>query len=95
LVFDLVRRANVLMADGDGRSAAPLAAAVREITGAVGLELRAEGGDVPAEILGLARRRDEARAAKDWATADDLRGQIASAGYVVEDTPGGTVVRPA
>jgi cysteinyl-tRNA synthetase len=94
LVFDLVRRANALLAGGDIESAAPLAAAVAEITGALGLQLRTEGGEVPADILELARRRDEARSARDWATADTLRDQITAAGYVVEDTPGGTVVRP-
>src|SRR5918996_872673 len=94
LVFDLVRRANALLAGGDAEAAAPLAAAVRELTGALGLELETEGGDVPDEIQALARQRDEARAAKDWATADRLRDQITAAGYVVEDTPGGTVVRP-
>jgi cysteinyl-tRNA synthetase len=95
LVFDLVRRGNAHLADGDAGAAAPLAAAVREITGALGLELRAAAGDAPDEIRELARRRDQARAARDWATADALRAEITSAGYVVEDTPTGTVVRPA
>jgi cysteinyl-tRNA synthetase len=49
---------------------------------------------VPEAILELARQRDEARAAKDWARADALRAQITDAGYVVEDTPAGTEVRP-
>jgi cysteinyl-tRNA synthetase len=95
LVFDLVRRANALLGDGDAEAAAPLAAAVLEIAGAVGLELHAEEGEVPDEIRELARQRDEARAAKDWARADALRDQIVAAGYVVEDTPAGTEVRPA
>jgi cysteinyl-tRNA synthetase len=95
LVFDLVRRANPLLGGGDAEAAAPLAAAVREITSALGLELRAEGGKVPAAIREMARQRDEARAAKDWARADALREQMVAAGYVVEDTPAGTVVRPA
>ncbi|HYZ99745.1 MAG TPA: cysteine--tRNA ligase [Acidimicrobiales bacterium] len=94
-VFDLVRRANALLATGDHAAAAPLAAAVREITGALGLELRTASGEVPAEILDLGRRRDEARSAKDWATADALRAQIVAAGYVVEDTPAGTEIRPS
>jgi cysteinyl-tRNA synthetase len=93
LVFDLVRRANTLLGAGDAAGAAPLAAAVREVTGALGLETRASGGEVPPELLELARQRDEARAARDWATADALRDEIKSQGYVVEDTPTGTVVR--
>ena len=94
LVFDLVRRGNALLDAGDAEAAGPLAAAVREITGALGLELSTEGGQVPADVLGLARQRDEARAVKDWAAADTLRDQIVAAGYVIEDTPAGTVVRP-
>jgi len=94
LVFDLVRRGNALLDAGDPVAAGPLAAAVRELTGALGLELHTEGGEVPADILDLARQRDEARAAKDWSAADTLRDQIVAAGYVVEDTATGTVVRP-
>jgi cysteinyl-tRNA synthetase len=95
LVFDLVRRANALLDDGDAEPAAPLGAAVLEITGALGLKLHSQGGTVPVEILELARQRDEARAAKDWPRADALRDRIVAAGYVVEDTPAGTEVRPA
>jgi cysteinyl-tRNA synthetase len=93
LVFDLVRRANTALDAGDPAAAGPLAAAVGEVTGALGLEVRAAGGEVPDEMVELARRRDEARAARDWAAADALRDEIKAAGYVVEDTPGGTVVR--
>jgi cysteinyl-tRNA synthetase len=44
----------------------------------------------PAEILDLARQREEARAAKDFASADRLRGEIEAAGWEVQDHPGGT-----
>jgi cysteinyl-tRNA synthetase len=94
-LFTLVRRANQAADDGDVDGAAPLAAAVREITGAVGLDLRSEAGEVPDEVLALAARRDEARVAKDWARADQLRDEIQSGGYVIEDTAEGTQVRPA
>jgi cysteinyl-tRNA synthetase len=95
LVFDLVRRANVALDAGDVAAAAPLAAAVTELTGALGLVIGAPAAEVPAELLALARRRDEARAGRDWAAADALRDEITAAGYVVEDTPAGTTVRPA
>jgi len=95
LLFDLVRRANALLADADAEAAAPLGVAALEIAGALGLELHSQGATVPEAILELARRRDEARAAKDWAGADALRDRITAAGYVVEDKPAGTDVRPA
>ena len=91
VVFDLVRRANAALDAGD--EAAPLVSAVRELTAAVGLELRAEAEGPDAEAAELARRRDEARAAKDFATADALRDELQARGYVVEDTPAGTQIR--
>jgi cysteinyl-tRNA synthetase len=38
---------------------------------------------------------DAARAAKDFAAADRIRGELQSAGYVVETTKDGTRVRRA
>jgi cysteinyl-tRNA synthetase len=96
LLFDLVRRANAALDAGDAAGAAPLAAAATEIAGALGLDLHAESAEeVPADVLGWAAERDASRAAKDWSRADALRDQIVAAGYVVEDTPAGAVVRPA
>ena len=93
-LFGLVTEVNTLLDAGDAAAAAPLVAAWRVALDALGLEVRAEAGEVPAEILELAHQRDAARAAKDWATADALRDRIAAAGFTAEDAPGGTVVRP-
>jgi cysteinyl-tRNA synthetase len=49
--------------------------------------------EVPDEILALVAQRQQARAEKRWAEADDLRAQIRAAGYEVEDTPEGPRVR--
>jgi cysteinyl-tRNA synthetase len=86
LLFDLVRRAN---ADGDEGAAA----AAFEIAGAVGLELRTDVGEVGDDARSLAARRDEARAARDWAAADALRDELVAMGYEVADTPAGTELR--
>jgi len=97
LLFDLVRRANAALDAGDAVAAAPSAAAAGEIAAALGLDLHSEGdaAEVPSDVLGLAAERDEARAARDWPRADALRDRITAAGYVIEDTSAGTVVRPA
>ena len=47
------------------------------------------------EIKDLIGRREEARKAKDWARADEIRTQAASLGIVLEDGPSGTTWRPA
>jgi cysteinyl-tRNA synthetase len=94
--FDLVREVNAALdAGGAPEVAGPRAAAALEILAALGLALRADDAEVPGEVAGWSRERDEARAARDWAQADALRDRIVAAGYLVEDTPGGTVVRPA
>jgi cysteinyl-tRNA synthetase len=86
LVFDLVTRANT---SDDGAAAA----AVFELCGAVGLELRTESAAIDDDALALARERDDARAAKDWARADALRDKLVAMGYEVADTPTGTALR--
>ena len=94
LLFETVRQANSALDIEDEDGAAPLAAAVRELAGAVGLELRGESR-APADVENLARQREDARARRDFATADRLRDELASRGWVVEDTAAGPTLRPA
>ena len=56
-----------------------------------GLEKAAES-DVPAEIQALVDQRREARKAKNFALADELRDKIAELGWVVEETRQGTKI---
>jgi cysteinyl-tRNA synthetase len=95
LLFELTRRANAALDAGDEAGAAPLVAAVRELAGALGLVLGGDEEIVPDEVAELVARRDEARAARDWAAADAARDQLQAAGWLVEDTPAGTRVRRA
>ncbi len=44
--------------------------------------------DLPAEVQGMVADRQKAREAKDFAQSDELRDQIAAAGFRVEDTAG-------
>jgi cysteinyl-tRNA synthetase len=60
-----------------------------------GLGSLGEREPVPAEVLELARRREEARAARDFEAADRLRDELVRDGWEMRDEPGGgfTIVR--
>jgi cysteinyl-tRNA synthetase len=89
--LDAVGRAAVSL---EGRQAA-LDALHRmdEIFGLLPLAARESGTD-DAELADWVEQklveRREARAAKDWARADEIRDEIAARGIVLEDTPKGT-----
>ena len=90
-VFDAASRANRAIDEGELELAASLVATVLELTGALGLQVGGGNRDDDAEIDALVRRRDEARAAKDFATSDAIRDELAGRGIQLEDTPGGTI----
>lgn len=50
--------------------------------------------EIPAEVKELLEKRAEARKAKNFALADEIRAQITALGYSVEETRQGTVVKP-
>jgi cysteinyl-tRNA synthetase len=52
-----------------------------------------EEAAVPADILTLAKKRDEARAKKDFAESDRLRDELQNLGYEVRDSKEGTQVK--
>ena len=56
-------------------------------------ETGAEPGASPDRIDELVRRRDSARAAKNWAEADRLRKELDAMGIILEDGPRGTTWR--
>ena len=49
---------------------------------------------LPAGVAAAAGRRRELRAAVDYPTADALRAELLTGGYVVQDAPGATRIRP-
>jgi cysteinyl-tRNA synthetase len=63
----------------------------------LGLDLEREvreAWEPTAEMRELMRRRDDARAAKDYTSSDALRDELGALGLEVMDTPDGTRVRP-
>jgi cysteinyl-tRNA synthetase len=93
LLFEQVRHANTVLDTEDDASAATALATIRALADAVGLEVAGAAPGPDAAALALARRRDEARAARDWAAADATRDELVGLGYVVEDGPAGTRLR--
>jgi cysteinyl-tRNA synthetase len=62
----------------------------------LGLDLPKEipaAGISEKEIENLIAKRDKARSAKDFKTADDIRRELSEKGVVLEDTKGTTVWR--
>jgi len=93
-VFDLARRANAAADAGDYAGAATAARTAAWLAGALGLRLHgAVGGEVDDAAAALVVQRDEARTAKDWSRADELRAELEDAGWLVEDSAEGTRIR--
>jgi cysteinyl-tRNA synthetase len=93
-VFELVRTANTALDAGDTAAVAGLLATVRELCRAFGLDIddgaAADATGDDAEIDALVVARDEARARRDFAEADRIRGELTAIGVTVEDGAGGT-----
>ena len=62
---------------------------LRRALGVFGLASLAEEDEAPDDAHELARRRQEARSAREFAEADRLRDELAASGWDVRDEPGG------
>jgi cysteinyl-tRNA synthetase len=68
---------------------------LREMLGVLGLErLLAADAEAPEEVHRLAEQREQARAARDFEAADELRERIAALGWEVRDGAGGFQLLP-
>jgi cysteinyl-tRNA synthetase len=66
---------------------------LREFDAVLGLglaEAKLEEGELEEEIAALVREREEARAARRFARADEIRAELERRGFVLEDTKEGT-----
>ncbi|WIH22517.1 cysteine--tRNA ligase [Photobacterium damselae] len=100
VLFDMAREINRLKTD-DVAAASVLGARMRELADVLGLlgqepEAFLQSGandDDVAEIEALIQQRLDARAAKDWAAADQARDKLTEMGIILEDGPQGTTWR--
>lgn len=100
-VHNAVRAGNTALADGNKEEAIRIAGQVRAMMAVLGVDPQAahwasasNGSDTATHALDVLidaelKRRADARANKDWATADDVRDRLAEAGIEVTDTPDG------
>jgi len=95
-----VREGNIALESGDADAARALAAQVRAMLGILGVDPLdpqwASSSDNSAAMGALdvlvqadLDRRQQARAEKNWAVADEVRDRLAAAGIAVTDTPSG------
>jgi cysteinyl-tRNA synthetase len=97
VLHETVRAGNTALDEGDREAVAGAVTAVDGMLRVLGLDAadRARGDDagtiaLDALVRTMIDQRAEARASKDWATADRIRDAIAAAGIVLEDGPEGT-----
>lgn len=100
VLFEMAREINKLKGE-DKTKANQLAARLRELGDILGLlqqdpesflQAGADDAEV-AKIEALIKQRNEARAAKNWAAADEARNQLNAMGIVLEDGANGTTWR--
>ncbi|MDO9938606.1 cysteine--tRNA ligase [Glaesserella parasuis] len=102
VLFELAREINKLKAENQVE-ANKLAARLKQLAGVLGLleqdpETFLQGdanNDEVAEIEALIKQRNEARASKNWAVADEARNKLTAMGIVLEDGANGTTWRRA
>ncbi|SUT90804.1 cysteine--tRNA ligase [Actinobacillus lignieresii] len=102
VLFEIAREVNKLKTE-DMAKANGLAVRLKELAGVLGLlyqdpEAFLQGdanNDEVAEIEVLIKQRNEAKAAKNWAVADEVRDKLKSMNIVLEDTSNGTTWRKA
>jgi cysteinyl-tRNA synthetase len=89
--FDFVRDVNNLI-DADVVSkeeAAKVAALIADFDRVLGVIPKPKEETLPPEAAELIKKREEARKAKDWKTADAVRAQLKAMGIAIEDTAQG------
>lgn len=92
-VFEIVKDANISITEKSSKEAAKSALkSLMAVCGVLGF-LTKNDDEIPAEITGMLKEREEARKNRDWKRSDELRDALKDAGYIVEDTKNGQKVR--
>lgn len=100
VLFEIAREINKVRSD-DNQVAGQLAALLKEYAGVLGILQQSpevfftsgQAADEVSEIEALIKQRNDARASKDWALADQARDRLIEMGITLEDGPQGTTWR--
>ena len=94
VLFDLARAANTFVSVPRTKGAVEaVTKTYTELMDVLGLMPRKTGEEFPAEVLALLDERQEARKAKNYARADEIRDQLKSLGYAIEDSRQGAKLK--
>ena len=94
VLFDLARAANTFVSVPRTKSAVEaVTKTYTELMDVLGLMPRKTGEEFPAEVLALLDERQEARKAKNYARADEIRDQLKALGYAIEDSRQGAKLK--
>ena len=90
-VFELVKDINTSILDKEvSKNVCQTAATVfDELCNVLGILYNRKNNDVDSDIEALIEERQQARANKDWATADRIRDELKAKGIILKDTPQG------
>lgn len=92
-IFELVTAINQAVKDGASKEFAQKSLdTLLELTHVLGLLEAEENADVDDEIKKLVDEREAARAAKDFAKADQIRDELKAKGITLKDTPQGVQI---
>ncbi|WP_386687459.1 cysteine--tRNA ligase [Lonepinella sp. MS14437] len=102
VLFELAREINKLKVE-DWEKTNQFATRLKQLADVLGLlqqdpEIFLQGNNANDDVVkieALIKQRNEARAAKDWATADNARNQLTAMGIILEDSAAGTTWRKA
>lgn len=94
VLFTFIRLVNSSIAENsmDKKSAGLVIEFLKEMDEILGILPKGDSR-IPEEIFELVQKRETLRQEKSWLEADQIRGEIESRGYSLEDTPYGPLVK--